>query len=199
MMVLPGEVAALHIFEPRYKEMVAHCRAEPNTEGDFVLQYEEKERSAAYATAVRITKILNEHENGMIDLLVTGRRRVEVLDTVQKNLYHSAVIQAWEDEEDDWDDDLATKVYGLHRQLLVVVTGDEPPDSFYAQEGGIAYKVAACAGVDNRMRLHLLKAKTETERLNLMVDYLEELLPKTRDLLPRLQTIAANYALTQAV
>lgn len=199
MMVLPGEVAALHIFEPRYKEMVAHCRAEPNLQGDFVLQYEEDERSAAYATAVRITKILNEHDNGMIDLLVTGRRRVEVLDRVQKNLYHSAVIRPWEDEEEDWEDDLATRLYSLHRQLLVVVTGDEPPDSFYAQEGGIAYKVAACAGVDNRMRLHLLKAQSETERLNLMIDHLEELLPQTRDLLPRLQTIAANYALTQAV
>jgi Lon protease-like protein len=199
MMVLPGEPAALHIFEPRYKEMISHCRAEPNPQGDFVLQYEEHEQSSAYATAVRITKIVHEHETGMIDILVKGQRRVEIVDRVQQHLYHSAVTKPWEDEEPDWDDVLATRVYGLHRQLLVVVTGDEPPDSFYAEEGGISFKVAACAGVENRIRLRLLKARSETERLSLMAEYLEDLLPKTRDLLPRLQTIAANYALTQAV
>jgi Lon protease-like protein len=199
MMVLPAEVSALHIFEPRYREMIAHCRAEPNPLGDFVIQYEEDERSAAYATTVRITKILNEQEDGMIDLLVTGRRRVEVVDRFQKHLYHSAKTLPWEDEEEDWDDELATRVYALHRQLLVTVTGDEPPDSFYAQEGGIAFKVAACAGVDNRTRLYLMKSKSETERLNLLRNYLEDLVPKTQDLLPRLQTIATHFALTQAV
>ena len=198
MMVLPGEVSALHIFEPRYREMIAHCRAEPNPSGDFVLQYEEDERSAAYATAVRITKIISESEDGLVDLLITGIRRVEVLDRVQKHLYPSAKIKPWEDEEEDWDEELATRVYSLHRQLLVTVTGDEPPDSFYATEGGISFKVAACAGVENRIRLRLLKSRSETERLTLLETYLKELLVQTRDLLPRLQNIAATYALTQA-
>jgi len=199
MMVLPGEVSALHIFEPRYREMIAHCRAEPNPRGDFVIQYEEDDRSAAYATAVRITKILEEHDEGMVDLLVEGRRRVEVLDRVRFHLYHSADTRPYEDEETDWDDDLATRVYALHRQLLVTVTGDEPPDSFYNREAGIAFKVAACAGVDNRTRLHLLRSTSETERLRIVETHLQDLLPKARDLLPRLHTIAGNFALTQAV
>jgi len=198
MMVLPGEVSALHIFEPRYREMISHCRAEPNPTGDFIIQYEEDERSAAYATAVRITKIISENDDGLIDLLVTGRRRVEVVDRVQKHLYHSAKIEALEDEDEDWDDDLATRVYALHRQLLVTVTGDEPPDSFYATEGGIAFKVAACAGVDNRTRLQLLKSTSESERLHMIEEHLETLLLQTRDILPRLQSIASNFALTQA-
>jgi Lon protease-like protein len=199
MLVLPGEVSALHIFEPRYREMIAHCRAEPNPAGDFVIQYEEDERSAAYATAVRISKIISEDGEGLVDLLVTGRRRVEVVDRVQKHLYLSAKVEAWEDEEEDWDDDLATRVYALHRQLLVTVTGDEPPDSFYSTEGGISYKVAACAGVDNRTRLRLLKSRSESERLTLMADHLESMVKQVRDLMPRLQSIASTYALSQAV
>ena len=198
MMVLPGEVSALHIFEPRYKEMIAHCRAEPNPSGDFVIQFEEDDRSAAYATVVRITKILNEHEDGMIDLLVTGRRRVEVMDRVQKNLYCSARVHPREDEPLDWDEELATRVYSLHRQLLVTVTGDEPPDSFYETKGGIAFKVAACAGVDNRLRLRLLKSTSESDRLEMIETHLGDLLAQARDVLPRLQSVAATFALSQA-
>lgn len=197
MMVLPGEVSALHIFEPRYREMIAHCRAEPNPSGDFIIQFKEEERAAAYATVVRITKILNEQENGMLDILVKGQRRIEVLDRVQNHLYYSANTRPWKDEEEDWDEELATRVYSLHRQLLVTVTGDEPPDSFYETEGGFSFKVAACAGVENRTRLHLLKSTSETERLSLLEEYLVDMLEKTRDLLPRLQSIAATFALDQ--
>lgn len=199
MMVLPGEVSALHIFEPRYREMIAHCSAEPNPNGDFVIQYVENDRAAVTATAVQITKILKVHDEGMIDLMVTGRRRVEVLDRLQKHLYFSVRTHPWEDIEEDWDEDLATRVYSLHRQLLVTVTGDEPPDSFYATEGGISFKVAACAGVDQHTRMQLLKSKSESERLILIEQHLASLLPRARDLLPRLQSIAANFALAQSV
>lgn len=197
MMVLPGEVAAVHIFEPRYQEMVRHCRADPNPEGDFVLQYQEEERSAAYATAVAITKVLNEHDDGRVDMLIKGVRRVEVVDRLQLHLYHSAKFLAVLDDEEDWDDELATRVYALHRQLLVTVTGDEPPDSFYQQEGGIAFKVAACSGMDMRNRMKLLKSHSENERLRLVEGHLQGVLPLIQDLLPRLKSIVGSFALSQ--
>ncbi|MDA3873205.1 MAG: LON peptidase substrate-binding domain-containing protein [Kiritimatiellae bacterium] len=198
MIVLPDEVAALHIFEPRYVEMVGHCRLEPNPEGDFVLQYQEEDRSAAYATAVVITKVLREHEDGRLEMLIKGVRRVEVIDRLQLHLYHSAKFLAVKDDEEDWDNELANRVYALHRQVLVAVTGDEPPDSFYEQEGGIAFKVAACGGMDMRNRLKLLKSSSENERLRLVEGHLQGIYPLIQDVLPRMQSIAGSFALSQA-
>lgn len=197
MMVLPGEVAALHIFEARYVEMIAHCRADPNPEGDFVLQYQEEDRSSAYATAVVISKVLKEYEDGRLEMLVRGVRRVEVIDRLQLHSYHSAKFLAVKDEEEDWDNVLANRVYALHRQLLVTVTGDEPPDSFYEQEGGIAFKVAACSGMDMRNRLKLLKSSRENERLQLVEGHLQGIYPLIQDILPRMQGIAGSFALSQ--
>jgi len=198
MMPLPGEVVALHIFEPRYREMVRHCRDEPRGDGDFVMQYEEGERSCGFATAMSITRILHEHEDGRIDLLAEGRRRVEVLDRVQFHLYHSARLKEWEDDQEDWDNELASKVYALHRQLLVTVTGDEPPDAFYQCRGGISFKVGGCAGLTFQQRLHLLKSRSEDERLQLLEQHLSGTLPELQRSLEMARQIAGTFALDQA-
>lgn|GEM_PF-1248046 len=197
MMVLPTEVAALHIFEPRYLEMLGHCLQEPNLEGDFILQYEEEERSAAFASAVRIKKVLQEHGDGRRDVLVEGIRRVEVIDKVQFHAYHSAKFHEIIDETEDWDNELANEVYAMHRQLLVTVTGDEPPDSFYQQAGGIAFKVAACSGMNFRSRVKLLKSRDETERLQMVLHHLKSTLPLIQTVLPQMHNIAGAFALFQ--
>lgn len=195
MMVFPGEVAALHIFEPRYRQMVEHCRETPNAEGDFVIQYQEGDRSCAYATAVRITRILQEHGDGRVDILVEGVRRVEVQDRVQIHLYTSAQILPFNDTEEDWDNGAATRVYALHRQLLVAVTGDEPPDAFYAAEGGIGFRVGACCGLDFRSRLSLLKSTSENERLAWLEKHLTQALPQISLALEQARSIAGTFAL----
>ncbi|WFB36646.1 LON peptidase substrate-binding domain-containing protein [Kiritimatiellota bacterium B12222] len=197
MMVLPGEVAALHIFEPRYREMVTYCRQTPQADGDFILQYKEEERSSAFATAVRILKVIHEHEDGRLDILVEGMRRVEIVDRLQLHLYHSAKYVEVEDEAEDWDNELANQVYAMHRQLLVTVTGDEPADSFYQQEGGISFKVAACSGMNFRSRAKLLKTRDETERLQMVLDHLQCTLPLIQAVLPQMHSIAGTYALSQ--
>lgn len=197
MMVLPGEVAALHIFEPRYREMVTFCRQTPQCSGDFIIQYQEEERSLTIGTAVKITEVLCEHPDGRLDILVEGVRRVEVLDKIQFHLYHSAKFKTVCDESEDWDNELANQVYALHRQLLVTVTGDEPPDSFYQQAGGIAYKVGACSGMNFRSRAKLLKLRDETQRLQLVLHHLQATVPLIQAVLPQMHSIAGTFALTQ--
>jgi len=197
MMVLPGEIAGLHIFEPRFREMMTHCQLDPNPLGDFILQYQEDERSAAFATAVRIEKVIHEHEDGRLDILIEGTRRVEVMGVAQYHLYKSAKFHEVTDESEDWDNDLANQVYAMHRQLLVTVTGDEPADSFYQQEGGISFKVAACSGMNLRSRVKLLKSHNENERLQLVLDHLKCTLPLIQAVLPQMHSIAGTFSLMQ--
>jgi len=197
MMPLPGEVSALHIFEPRYREMLEHCRAQPREDGDFVIQYEEGERSAVTACAVSVTRVLREYGDGQLDILVEGRRRVEVLGKSQFHTYTSARVSGWNDVEEDWNENLATRVYALHRQLLVTVTGDEPSDSFYENRNGISFIAAASGGMDFRSRLDLLRSRSENERLAKVLVHLEEMIPLMQKAMPAMQGIAGSYALWQ--
>jgi len=89
-------------------------------------------------------------------------------------------------------------VYALHRQLLVTVTGDEPPDAFYQCRGGISFKVGGCSGLTFQQRLHLLKSRSENDRLELLEQHLTSSLPEIQRALEMARQVAGTFALDQA-
>jgi hypothetical protein len=117
---------------------------------------------------------------------------------VQHDLFHSAYLSPVQDEQEDWDNDLASRVYALHRQLLVAVTGDEPPDAFYACQGGISFKVGACSGLTFQQRLAMLRSRSENDRLHLLEAHLQERIPELQRTLDMARQVAAAFALDQA-
>lgn len=193
--VLPGEVTALHLFEPRYLEMFADCEQDPNAEGDFVMVFSDGENTDEVGCAVVITRVLNRNPDGSVDVLVEGRRRVRVETRYQLHSYDSARVESLRDTDGDWDEDLATRVYALHRQVLVLSTGDEPSDRFYESRESLAYAVAACSGFEAQAKRELLALEKENQRLMVVRHHLETLLPLLQKMLPVWKDILSSYSL----
>lgn len=193
--VLPGEVSALHFFEPRYLEMFADCEQDPKPEGDFVMVYSDGEYTDEVGCAVAITRVLNRNPDGTIDVLVEGRHRVRVETRYQLHSYDSARVEVLRDDSGDWDEELATRVYALHRQVLVLSTGDEPPDRFYESRESLAYAVAACSGFESRAKRELLNLEGENQRLMVVRHHLEQILPLLQRALPVWKEILSSYSL----
>ena len=80
--VLPKEVLPLHIFEDRYKEMIAECIS-----GDslFGMIYREKGEFSKIGCAVKVYKTLNKYEDGKYDILIKGCYRFKVINYMKKN------------------------------------------------------------------------------------------------------------------
>lgn len=197
LVVFPGETIALHLFEPRYREMLAHCLLHPRPAGDFVIAHWDGSDIDPVGTAVAVTKILDQQPDGTANILVEGRRRVRVDDRLLLHSYESARIHDFRDQTEDWDDDLATHVYGLHRQLLVLATGDEPPDSFYNRREGLAFAVGACSGLDAETQRRFLSMTDENERLRLLEAHLQALLPRMREMVPIWKSVVASFAMAR--
>jgi Lon protease-like protein len=195
VVVLPGEVTALHLFEPRYLEMFADCEKEPRPEGDFVMVYSDGERTDEVGCAVGITRVLNRNPDGSVDVLVEGRTRVRVATRYQLHSYDSARVEMLRDPAEDWDEALANHVYALHRQVLVLSTGDEPSDRFYESRESLAFAVAACSGFEAQAKRELLALERETQRLMVVRHHLETLLPVLRTALPVWKDILSSYSL----
>lgn len=195
MAILPGEVAALHLFEPRYLEMFSHCLEQPKAEGDFVMVYSDGEHTDDVGCAVSITRVLSRNPDQTVDLLVEGRRRVLVDVRFQLHSYDSARVAPLSDASGDWDEDLATRVYALHRQVLVLSTGDEPSDRFYESRESLAYAVAACSGFDPQAKRELLQLEQEDQRLMVVRHHLEQILPLLLKTLPLWKDILSSYSL----
>lgn len=68
IVVLPSETVALHLFEPRYKQLYKDCK---NGE-EFVIVYSDKDGIADFGTIVVIDEVINEFPDETVDVIVKG-------------------------------------------------------------------------------------------------------------------------------
>lgn len=197
LVVFPGESLALHLFEPRYRDMLADCLASPRESDDFVIVYSDGNDTDPVGTAVKITRVLERQPDGSANILLQGLRRVSLVNRYQLHAYDSAGIETYTDLGDDWDETLATMVYALHRQLLVVATGDEPPDSFYERRESLAFALGACAGFSLAQQREFLLLRDENIRLERVITQLRHLLPLFQSAIPLWKNVIASYSLAQ--
>jgi uncharacterized protein len=69
VIILPGEIQPLHIFEPRYKQLIKDME---DSKGIFGIPYFVNGRLCHFGSAVQIHKILAVSPTGEMDLLVRG-------------------------------------------------------------------------------------------------------------------------------
>jgi hypothetical protein len=141
--------------------------------------------------------VLREEDDVRADILVEGCRRVLVGERFELHRYESGRVIDFADLSSDWDEALANRVYSLHRQLLVTVTGDEPPDALYHQREALSWVVAACCGLDASDKIDLLLLRDENERLRRVLAALERLHPQLAAAMPKIHGILASYAMTR--
>src|SRR3954464_3988749 len=99
IVVFPGEDLNLHIFEPRYKQLITDCFAEAKPFGiPTVLKNGLSERG----TKVEVKEIVEVYEDGTMDIKTRGVsifRILEVVKTIPEKLYGGAIVNYPENEE----------------------------------------------------------------------------------------------------
>jgi uncharacterized protein len=92
IVVYPGEHLNLHIFEPRYKQLINECYTEKKP---FGIPAVIENRLQDYGTVVTITEITTVHENGEMDIKTEGNsvfRILEVIKEIPDKLYSGAIV-----------------------------------------------------------------------------------------------------------
>jgi uncharacterized protein len=92
IVVYPGENLNLHIFEPRYKQLIHECHAENKL---FGIPAVIDNRMQDYGTLVQIIEITTVHENGEMDIKTQGVkvfRVLEVIKEIPEKLYSGAIV-----------------------------------------------------------------------------------------------------------
>lgn len=74
IVVLPEEKVALHLFEPRYKQLFQDYRSGKQ----FVILNESTRGLAKTGTLVRIEKVIKEFAEGIADIVVIGEELIEI-------------------------------------------------------------------------------------------------------------------------
>src|SRR5919205_2901183 len=163
IVLLPSEVVPLHIFEERYKLMIRECLDEDRKFG-IVWLGDDGLRSVG--CTARVSEVLEEHDDGRMNILVAGERPFRLLRRIDDMPYPAGDVELLDDVADDGYDALAEASAQAHERyadLVEQVTDQRPsPDDLDALD---AYGMAATVEFDAAPKQELLELRSERERL----------------------------------
>jgi Lon protease-like protein len=163
LVALPGELVPLHIFEERYKTMMAECM-DSGTEFGIVWMSDDGLREIGCACAIE--RVLEQMDDGRINLLARGTRPFRVLERQAHLPYPAGVVEFVEDETDEPDSKLAGDARAAYADLVKRATDREPEDVELDEMG--AYDMAATVDFGLDAKQGLLDLRSENARLKLV-------------------------------
>jgi hypothetical protein len=175
IVVYPREIVNLHIFEPRYKQLVNECHSEGKP---FGIPTVIDNRLNEMGTLVRITEMVKQYENGEMDIRAEGLRvfrMLELIKTVPDKLFSGAIVNYPDNVEGPGKPALMTKVILAMRELhvLLKITKDfHKPD-----EELTSYDIAHHAGLSLEQEYELLGLLQEEQRQEYLKRHLGQVLP----------------------
>ncbi|GAA3915203.1 peptidase S16 [Chitinophaga oryziterrae] len=174
VVVYPEEQLNLHIFEPRYKQLIADCIKENKP---FGIPAVIEKKVVEYGTLVEVVSIQKEYENGELDVVTRGTRVFRVLEIIQgipDKLYTGAIV-SYPDNQFRTNERLQAQVLQALRELhhlLQVNKGFKKPDAELS-----AYDLAHHAGLSLDEEYEVLHLFQELQRLEYLKRHLMKVLP----------------------
>jgi len=175
IVVYPGEIVNLHIFEPRYKQLVNECYAEGKPFGiPTVIDNKLNEMG----TLVKITELVKVYDSGEMDIRTQGLRVFRVLEMIKSvpdKLFSGAIVNYPDNIEGPGKKQLMLKVIDAIRELhrLLNITKDfHKPD-----EELVSYDIAHHAGLSLEQEYELLGLLREEQRQEYLKRHLGKVLP----------------------
>lgn len=187
VVLLPGTPLPLHIFEPRYKEMIGECLAK---ESPFGVIRALKEGIADIGCTAEIVSVTKEYPDGRMDLVAEGRQRFEILQVNEERSFLRAEILLLPDDASSPAEEENQRVAELHREILALAGAVQDLSS--AVPGQLSFHLAGSLPLDLDFKQKLLTTRSEAERLQLLTASLEEILPKLRSVARTRQSAGGN-------
>jgi Lon protease-like protein len=183
--LLPGGVLPLHVFEPRYRQLVIDCLADDTGEPEFGVTLIERgsevgggDQRADVGVVARMVQV-QALPDGRYALVAVGTRRLRVNAWLPDDPYPLADIDEWRDLDPDAPELPAkvTAATGRLREVLELAArfGDVSTELSISEDPLLAsYHLAALAPVGPADRYRLLCAESPAARLDLLVDVLDD-------------------------
>jgi Lon protease-like protein len=174
IVVYPGENLNLHIFEPRYKQLVTECYAEKKS---FGIPSVIEEQVQDYGTLVNITEMAKIEENGEMDIRTTGVkvfRILEIIKEVPDKLYSGAIVN-YPDNHEEGNSEMMGVVIKSIRELhkMLKVTKD-----FKKRDTELStYDVAHHLGLSLEEEYEFLALMDERQRQEYLKRHLKKVIP----------------------
>jgi Lon protease-like protein len=174
IVVYPGEELNLHIFEPRYKQLINDCK---ELKKPFGIPAVIDDKIGELGTLVELVEITELYDNGEMDIKTKGLevfRILEIVKEVPGKLYNGAIVNYPENSEKS-NQLLMQKVVEIIRQLHTILKVKKKFSK--AEELLRSYDVAHHAGLSLKEEYELLGLFHEMQRQEYLKQHLLKVLP----------------------
>jgi Lon protease-like protein len=173
IVVYPGEQLHLHIFEPRYKQLINDCYTANKPFGiPTVLQ----NGIAEMGTLVTITEVSKVYDDGKMDIKTKGLQLFAILEVVKElpdKLYHGAIVNYPANnifQKESTIKKLVHQVQQLHSLINVEKDFKKPIAEL------LSYDIAHHVGLNLAEEYALLQLLQEEQRLEYLKRHIEKVI-----------------------
>lgn len=174
LVLFPGEVLPLHIFEPRYRQMIGECLEKDSPFGLPTLLGRKLQR---HATEAKVQEIVKRYPDGRLDIRIQGIGVLDCLDfypEVIGKLYPGGPVRRIDMEYEgnllQWEQ-IEEAVSLLWRLLGIDKTIPEPTGY------GRTFSIGHLLGLDLEKEYAMLCLAEESEREDFLLAHLQSVLP----------------------
>ncbi len=177
LVLFPGAALPLHIFEQRYKEMIARCIEE---ESAFGIVYAPESGIASIGCTAEIRQILRKHADGRLDILTRGADVIRIIRVVDEKPYFEALVQYISEEPDTSAAKSPTReeLLGVFQKCHQKAFGKPSPLARDFPDDMLSYRLAAELPIELSKKQELLELRDESQRRAVLIKALIEWLPR---------------------
>jgi len=192
LVLLPNEVLPLHIFEPRYQQMLGDIQLQRNIFG--LSYFDPKETfaempsvgSIGCAAEIRETQQM---ADGRSNILTAGVIRYHLLDYIETGKpYLIAKVEFFEDIDEQQNDlmTVAGEVFELFERVAKAafdLSGKRGklPEIQQTDPEHLSFLITGAFNLDLELRYHMLEMRSTMERLNKLRGFLEQAVEKMEE------------------
>ena len=174
IVVYPGEALNLHIFEPRYKQLINECF---EAKKPFGIPTVINDKLFEMGTLVQVLEISKVYEDGQMDIKTEGLKVFRILEMIKdlpEKLYSGAIVNYPENQEKGKRllmQVIIKAIRELHDLLKVNKEFKKPDEELWS------YDVAHHAGLSLSEEYELLELMHELQRQEYLKRHLAKVLP----------------------
>jgi ATP-dependent Lon protease len=174
VVLFPGAPLPLHIFEPRYRQMVKDCLEE---KAEFGMLLSLSNGVARVGCTAEIVEVAKRYNDGRMDILTVGRAPFRVVELFSANPLLEGQVDYLEDRETRSNERIQRELVELYEACHTLIYEDYPKNLEGATPEELSYLVAATLPMDLLWKQQILELRCEADRQERLVAYLREWAP----------------------
>jgi ATP-dependent Lon protease len=179
VVLLPGATLPLHIFEPRYRQMVRRCVDEKS---EFGILLGLPKGIVRVGCTAQVTEVLKRYDDGRMDIITVGRSPFRITKLINADAYaKDALLEGDVDLLDDRDARVDARMRSelsrLYEVCHTLVFDDYPKNIEAEAPEYLSFVVAATLPLDLMWKQQVLELRSEADRQERLVGYLREWAP----------------------